>query len=80
MKHWFVSAITVDFATDVDNGIRFLNGVFENFNPFFVAQDTLPGSKSFVHADMGLPHHSMVIEYLLSLLGWGWNFSLQQGQ
>ena len=51
MKHWFVSASTIDFITDVDKGVRFFNGGFENFNPFFVAQDTLPGSKGFTHAD-----------------------------
>ena len=46
MKHWVVSASTIDFATDVDKGVRFFNGAFEDFNPFSVTQNTFPSSKS----------------------------------
>ena len=55
-----MSASTVDFITDVDKGVRFLDGAFENFKPFFVTQDTLPGSKALLML-MGLPLQSMVI-------------------
>ena len=59
MEHWIVSASTIDFIADVDKGVRFLNGAFENFKSFFVAQDTLSGSKSFAHADgVATPQHS----------------------